>query len=166
MFPFDDVIIHVSKSDSFYVSTVIGASMIAAGGLVGICHAASMLHTRLITTVLRFPMSFFDTTPKGRIISRFSKDIDTVDEQFRLLSLLLMFQLSTVLATIVAISVSTWMFLGIAAVVVALFVMLQVRKHHDVIKWKHFPRHWPFVTGEFPSQRPVTLWGFLWSAPE
>ena len=35
-------------------------------------------------------------------------------------------------------------------------------QHDDVIKWKHFPRHWPFsvgnspVTGEFPSQRPVT----------
>ena len=34
--------------------------------------------------------------------------------------------------------------------------------HDDVIKWKHFPRYWPFiagnspVTGEFPSQRPVT----------
>ena len=37
------------------------------------------------------------------------------------------------------------------------------RKSHDVvIKWKHFPRYWPFVrgkspvTGEFASQRPVT----------
>ena len=34
--------------------------------------------------------------------------------------------------------------------------------HDDVIKWKHFPLYWPFfagnslVTGEFPSQRPVT----------
>ena len=33
--------------------------------------------------------------------------------------------------------------------------------HDDVIKWKHFPRHWPFVReftgpGEFPAQRPVT----------
>ena len=33
--------------------------------------------------------------------------------------------------------------------------------HNDVIKWKHFPRYWPFcagnspVTGEFSSQRPV-----------
>ena len=40
---------------------------------------------------------------------------------------------------------------------------------YDVIKWKHFPRYWPFcagnlpVTGEFPSRRPVTpkRWGFL-----
>ena len=34
--------------------------------------------------------------------------------------------------------------------------------HHDVIKWKHFPRYWPFVRvihrspGEFPTQRPMT----------
>ena len=34
--------------------------------------------------------------------------------------------------------------------------------HDDVIKWKHFPRYWPFyagnspVHGEFPTQRPVT----------
>ena len=25
---------------------------------------------------------------------------------------------------------------------------------HDVIKWKYFPRYWPF--GGFPAQRPVT----------
>ena len=36
--------------------------------------------------------------------------------------------------------------------------------HDDVIKWKHLPRYWPFVrgihrspvTGEFPTQGPVT----------
>ena len=34
--------------------------------------------------------------------------------------------------------------------------------HDDVIKWKHFPRNWPFVRGihrgpgDFPTQRPVT----------
>ena len=32
--------------------------------------------------------------------------------------------------------------------------------HDDVIKWKHFPRHWPFARGirrwQFPAQRPVT----------
>ena len=32
-------------------------------------------------------------------------------------------------------------------------------KHDDVIKWKHFPRNWPFlrgIPGEFHTQRPVT----------
>ena len=34
-----------------------------------------------------------------------------------------------------------------------------IMSHDDVIKWKHFPRYWPFVRGvpgEFPTQRPVT----------
>ena len=45
--------------------------------------------------------------------------------------------------------------------------------HDDVIKWKHFPRYWPFG-GELTGHRwiPLTkasdaeLWCFLWSAPE
>ena len=28
--------------------------------------------------------------------------------------------------------------------------------HDDVIKWKHFPRNWPFVQGIHRSQIPVT----------
>ena len=45
--------------------------------------------------------------------------------------------------------------------------------HDDVINWKHFPRHWPFVRGIHRSLVvPLTkaseaeLWCFLWSAPE
>ena len=45
--------------------------------------------------------------------------------------------------------------------------------HDDVIKWKHFPRNWPFVRGIDRSRLiPHTkasvadLWYFLWSASE
>ena len=41
--------------------------------------ASKVMLQRAITRVLRAPMSFFDTTPLGRITNRFSKDIDTMD---------------------------------------------------------------------------------------
>ena len=45
--------------------------------------------------------------------------------------------------------------------------------HDDVIKWKHFPRYWPFVRGIHWSRwiprtkaSGAELWCFLWSSPE
>ena len=48
-----------------------------------------------------------------------------------------------------------------------------IRPYNDVIKWKHFPRYWPFVWGihRYPwiphtKSSDAELWCFLWSAPE
>ncbi|KAF9237604.1 ABC transporter [Melanogaster broomeanus] len=53
-------------------------------------NASQVLHERAITRVLYAPMSFFETTPLGRIMNRFAKDIDTVDnfigDSFRMLT--------------------------------------------------------------------------------
>ena len=55
------------------------------------------------------------------------------------------------------------------------YSMITVRQHShdDVIKWKHFPRHWPFARGIHRSSwiprtkaSDAELWCFLWSAPE
>ncbi|KAJ1569270.1 hypothetical protein HK096_003662 [Nowakowskiella sp. JEL0078] len=41
--------------------------------------ASINLHNKALTKLLRAPSSFFDRTPLGRIINRFSRDIDTLD---------------------------------------------------------------------------------------
>ncbi|KAF9576697.1 hypothetical protein EC968_005470 [Mortierella alpina] len=43
--------------------------------------ASKVLYDRLLTRVLRLPMSFFDTTPMGRIVNRFSSDMNAIDTQ-------------------------------------------------------------------------------------
>ncbi|EMP36462.1 Canalicular multispecific organic anion transporter 1 [Chelonia mydas] len=59
------------------------AAFLMAGALLasrGAIRASRVLHQQLLSNILRVPMSFFDTTPMGRIINRFAKDIFTVDE--------------------------------------------------------------------------------------
>uniref|UniRef100_A0A182UFF2 ABC-type glutathione-S-conjugate transporter n=1 Tax=Anopheles melas TaxID=34690 RepID=A0A182UFF2_9DIPT len=46
---------------------------------LGSLYAAKTMHELLLRYVLHWPMSLFDTTPLGRVLNRFSKDVDTVD---------------------------------------------------------------------------------------
>ncbi|KAI8612768.1 P-loop containing nucleoside triphosphate hydrolase protein [Chytriomyces sp. MP71] len=40
--------------------------------------AATVLHDNVLDSIMKAPMSFFDVTPTGRILNRFSKDVDTL----------------------------------------------------------------------------------------
>lgn len=60
----------------FVVIAVLISSLYLA---LGTLQAAKHLHSQMLSHVLMNPLSFFDTTPTGRILNRFNKDIDTLD---------------------------------------------------------------------------------------
>jgi ABC-type multidrug transport system fused ATPase/permease subunit len=53
-------------------ATVMVATAIA---MVATLKAATKLHGTMLSRILRAPMAFFDTTPLGRVLNRFSKDM-------------------------------------------------------------------------------------------
>lgn len=73
--------------------------------------SSTKTHDDLLASVLRAPMSFFDTTPLGRIVARFSEDIKTLDTStIHIISWLFQVVLE-IASTLVVISYSTPYFL-------------------------------------------------------
>lgn len=62
-------------SSDLVLSSFVASITIALGCI----YTAIQMHALLLTNVVRLPMEFFDQTPIGRILNRFSKEVDVVD---------------------------------------------------------------------------------------
>ncbi|NXX22096.1 MRP3 protein, partial [Podargus strigoides] len=89
---------------------------LAMGGI----NAARTLHTALLENKFHTPQSFYDTTPTGRIINRFSKDIYVIDEVIPPTILMFLGTFFTSLSTMIVIIASTPLF---AVVIVPLAIL-------------------------------------------
>jgi ATP-binding cassette, subfamily C (CFTR/MRP), member 1 len=57
------------------LTNFVGSLIIASGAI----YASQQMHLGLLKYVLRWPMELFDITPIGRVLNRFAKDVDVVD---------------------------------------------------------------------------------------
>ncbi|XP_008584452.1 PREDICTED: multidrug resistance-associated protein 1 [Galeopterus variegatus] len=91
--------------------TVFGYSMaVSIGGIF----ASRRLHLDLLHSVLRSPMSFFERTPSGNLVNRFSKELDTVDSMIPQVIKMFMGSLFNVIGACIIILLAT----PIAAVII------------------------------------------------
>ncbi|KAG0369091.1 hypothetical protein BGZ54_000347 [Gamsiella multidivaricata] len=95
-------------------------AMVTAG-----VRGSERLHNNLLNNVLRLPMSFFDTTPVGRIVNRFSSDCFSIDEQLPWSFHDIFFCGGSVLGSVIVIAITTPIFLTIVPPVVVVFILLQ-----------------------------------------
>ena len=72
-----DVAVYAGLVGASAVMSLIRARALTAALL----HASSSLHDAVLEHVLRSPVSFFDQTPVGRIVNRFSKDQEVLDSE-------------------------------------------------------------------------------------
>ncbi|XP_068237783.1 multidrug resistance-associated protein 1-like isoform X4 [Palaemon carinicauda] len=88
--------------------------------------AAKILHNNLLENMLHLPMAFFDTNPIGRVINRFGKDVDTMDNvlPMSLRSWLMCFL--SVLSTFVAIIYATPIFVVVIIPTMIIYYFVQV----------------------------------------
>ncbi|KAL6871922.1 P-loop containing nucleoside triphosphate hydrolase protein [Trichoderma novae-zelandiae] len=87
--------------------------------------ASRKLHERMANAIFRSPMSFFDTTPAGRILNRFSSDIYRVDEVLARTFNMLFVNVAKSGFTLGIISVSTPAFIGLIVPIALAYYWIQ-----------------------------------------
>ncbi|KAI4607263.1 hypothetical protein J4E83_009719 [Alternaria metachromatica] len=121
---------HVGKYIGIYFAFGVGsAALVVVQTLILwiFCsiEASRKLHERMAFAIFRSPMSFFETTPAGRILNRFSSDIYRVDEVLARTFNMLFVNSARAGFTLVVISWSTPAFVALILPLGALYLYIQ-----------------------------------------
>ena len=109
---------------------------------IGTVAASRNLHNNLLDKILHAPMSFFDTTPLGRILNRFSRDLDVIDSNIPMFLRGWLFSLAPLLSTIVIITYSASVFLAVFIPLGIIYYFVQV--NYDPLKFHISIIYFPF----------------------
>jgi ABC-type multidrug transport system fused ATPase/permease subunit len=117
------------KPNGFYIGVYaalgLGSafSMFFQGFSLSLCNyfASSKLHGNAVRRIMFAPQSFFDTTPLGRIMNRFAKDMDTVDNTLSDALRMALATLGQMIGAVIVLAIIAPYFLIAMAVVILLY---------------------------------------------
>ncbi|KAF2418923.1 multidrug resistance-associated protein 1 [Tothia fuscella] len=121
---------HIGKYLGIYFALGVGSSALVVIQTLILwifcsIEASRKLHERMAFAIFRSPMSFFETTPAGRILNRFSSDIYRVDEVLARTFNQLFVNSARAAFTLVVISASTPVFIALILPLGALYLYIQ-----------------------------------------
>jgi len=111
--------LHQGSNPWLYVSVYAAVSLSACAVIwfrvvlvaLACVRAGRRLHEGCVAAVVGSPMSFFDTTPLGRILNRFSTDLQVVDVQLRMTTQAFGLCLFNLIGTLLLVIINAWQIL-------------------------------------------------------
>lgn len=101
------------------ILVIFGRIMLVATGSI---RASTFLHSNLLRRIVGAPVRFFETTPSGRIMNRFSKDMKDIDQEVATYSADFVTNLVSAMATLLLISIITpWTLLGLIPITITYY---------------------------------------------
>lgn len=116
--------IYVGLAVGNSIFTLLRAFTFAYGGIA----AARRLHRSLLKSLLKCSISFFDQTPSGRILNRFSSDTWSVDDSLPFILNILLANLFSLLGTLVLACYGLPQFIFVLIPLTIFYYFIQVEK--------------------------------------
>ncbi|KAF9920431.1 hypothetical protein FBU30_009761 [Linnemannia zychae] len=93
--------------------------------VIACVRASVILHESVLARVFRLPMAFFDVTPQGRILNRFSSDIGDIDEMVPESFISLLTCLTNFIGTLLILAFATPAFVFVLPAMALFYMLLQ-----------------------------------------
>uniref|UniRef100_T1KXB4 ABC-type glutathione-S-conjugate transporter n=1 Tax=Tetranychus urticae TaxID=32264 RepID=T1KXB4_TETUR len=90
-----------------------------------ILNGAVKIHKRMLQNIIQSPMAFFDTTPMGRVLNRFTMDIDVADYRISMSVRFVFNNMISSLTSIIGIVIENGYVIIVIAIVFCVYLILQ-----------------------------------------